>query len=234
MHQRPCNCKHCPECQAIRNASFGRGASLRNPQLAYAPSFSPSQEMELAMELLGVSSEAEMDHFLGKIFKKVWGGIKKVGSFVGKIAKPFGGVLKAIAKKALPFVGGALGSLIPIPGVGTMVGKALGTAVSSALEMEFAELDMEDRELEMARRFVRIAQSAASQLATLAPTPNPIPAIERAVVIAARRHVPNLDMRQIQRGAASIGSGGFGFSNSRAINNGSWSREGGNIVLELG
>jgi hypothetical protein len=228
MHQRPCNCKHCPQCQS-RAYQFGAPA---RPAYSLAR-FSPSQEMELAMELLGVSSEAEMDHFLGGLFKKVWGGIKKVGSFVGKIAKPLGGVLKTLAKKALPFVGGALGSLIPIPGVGTMVGKALGTAVSNALEMEFAQLEMEDRELEMARRFVRIAHSAASQLASLAPSANPLPAIEQAVVTAARRHVPRLDLRPIQRGAASIGSGGFGFSNSRATSGG-WSRQGGNIVLELG
>lgn len=241
MHNRPCNCQHCPQCQGLRptrQAEFewdtGRMVAPRGYAPAYAQGFSPAQEMELAMELLGVSSEAELDHFLGKFLKKAWSGIKKVGSFVGKIAKPFGGILKTIAKKALPFVGGALGSLIPIPGVGTMVGKALGTAVSNALEMEFAELEMEDREFEMARRFVRIAHSAASQVAQLAPSAvaaNPVSAIEQAVVNAARRHIPHLDVRAIQRGAASIGSGGFGFTNSRP--SGSWTRAGRNIVLEL-
>ena len=34
------------------------------------------------------------------------------------------------------FVGGALGSLLPIPGVGTAVGTALGGALSKAHELE--------------------------------------------------------------------------------------------------
>ena len=61
------------------------------------------EEMELAAELMAVSSEEELDQFLGKFFKRAWKGIKKV-------ARPLGGILKGIAKKALPFVGGALGS----------------------------------------------------------------------------------------------------------------------------
>ena len=78
-----------------------------------------------------------MEQFLGNVFKKVWKGIKK-------IAKPLGGVLKSVAKKALPFVGSALGSFIPIPGVGTAIGGALGTAVSKALELEYGELESEE------------------------------------------------------------------------------------------
>ena len=42
------------------------------------------EEMELAAELLSVSSEEELDQFLGKLFKGAWKGIKKVGRFVGK------------------------------------------------------------------------------------------------------------------------------------------------------
>ena len=88
--------------------------------------FGEAEEIALAMELLSVASEEELDQFLGKMFKGIWKGIKK-------IAKPLGGVLKGIAKTALPFVGKALGSFIPIPGVGTMVGGALGSAVAKAL-----------------------------------------------------------------------------------------------------
>ena len=78
--------------------------------------FSEAEELALAGELLGVTDERELDQFLGNVFKKVWGGIKKV-------AKPLGGMLKGIAKKALPFVGGALGSMVPC------VGTAIGTTV---------------------------------------------------------------------------------------------------------
>lgn len=142
--------------------------------------FSADQETELAMELLSVASEAELEQFLGKMFKGVWKGIKKV-------AKPLGGVLKGIAKKALPFVGGALGSFIPIPGVGTALGSALGGALSKALEMEMAEMPGIDRELETARRFVRIAGRAAQVAGDGDGSPQ---AVRKAVLEALRTHAP--------------------------------------------
>jgi hypothetical protein len=118
------------------------------------------EEMELAAELLAVSNEQELDQFLGKIFKKIGTGIRK-------IAKPLGGILKGVAKKALPFVGGALGSFIPIPGVGTAVGSALGGAASKLLEVDLEGMNNEDQEFELARRFVRLASAAAAKAATV-------------------------------------------------------------------
>jgi len=156
-HEAPCGCKRCQ----------------RGP-------FSEEQEMELAMELLGVQSEEELEQFLGKMFKSVWSGIKKV-------AKPLGGILKGIAKKALPFVGGALGSFIPIPGVGTVLGRALGGALSNALEMEMQDMPEVERELEVARRFVRIAGSAAQGAGDSDGSPQ---AVRRAVLEALRTHAP--------------------------------------------
>ena len=95
--------------------------------------FEEFEEMEYAAELLSIQSEEELDQFLGKLIKRAGRGLSKIG----KVFRPLGGVLKGLAKKALPFVGGALGSFIPIPGVGTAVGTALGSAVSKALEAEF-------------------------------------------------------------------------------------------------
>jgi hypothetical protein len=220
----------CHECGGELSAEFNFNPlpNLRSRRLAR---LHPSHEMELAMELLSVSSEAELDHFLGKMFKKVWGGIKKVGSFVGKAVKPFAGALKALAKKALPFVGKALGSFIPIPGVGTAIGGALGGALAKALEMEFAILEQAEQEFEMARRFVRIAHSATSQLADADPN-QPIAVILRQVLNnATRQHMPRATQAS-QRGAASIGSQGFGFTNS-GTNSGTWQRERGYIVFEV-
>jgi hypothetical protein len=151
--------------------------------------FSEEEEAELAMELLTVSSDAALDRFLGKLVKRAWRGVKKAG----KIARPLGGVLKGLAKRALPFVGGALGSFIPIPGVGTAVGTALGSAVGNALEAEFGELEAGDQAFEMARRFVRIAGSAAQQAATAAGgAVEPRQAVHTALAGAARRHLPGL------------------------------------------
>jgi hypothetical protein len=106
--------------------------------------FSEAEELALAMELLEVSDEDEMEQFLGKVFKKI-------GKF---------------AKKALPFVGKALGSFIPIPGVGTAIGGALGTMASRAIKGE--------QELEEARRFVRLTGTAALNLMA-----EPVDAVER-------------------------------------------------------
>src|SRR5262245_66648570 len=87
-----------------------------------------ADEIELATELLGVSTEEELEQFLGSLFKKVSGA-------VGKIARgPIGGLLKGLAKKILPMAAGALGTLIPIPGVGTAAGTALGNAASNRPE----------------------------------------------------------------------------------------------------
>jgi hypothetical protein len=182
--------------------------------------FSEGELMELTAELLSISNEAEMDQFLGKLFKRAWGGIKKVGSFVGKIARPLGGILKGIAKKALPFVGSALGSFIPIPGVGTALGGALGTAVSKALEAEFQGMEVEERDFEMARRFVQLTGTAAKQAALASPGTDPVQAAKAAIAQATRLHVPS-------PGAAFPVSGTAGGQ----VKTGRWMRRGRNIII---
>jgi hypothetical protein len=202
----------CPKCRATRETAFesesfefgGSGGGEVGSLLTEA------EEVELAMELMAVTNEAEMEQFLGNVFKKAWSGIKK-------IAKPLGGVLKSVAKTALPFVGSALGSFIPIPGVGTALGGALGTAVSKALELEYGELESEEAEFEMARRFVRIAASAAQQAGAAPQTGDLMSAANRAVVNAARQHLPGADLRAL------------GASTDRL--SGRWFRQGANIVV---
>lgn len=166
MHQLECECGQCRQRAGTAFEVLEFGATW--PGMGRAPAvFSEEEELQLAMELLEVASEEELEQFLGNVFKSVWKGVKKVGAGIAKVAKPLGGALKAVAKTALPFVGGALGSMIPIPGVGTALGSALGRAASNALELEL-EMQGEaeggapaDRELELARRFVRIAGQAA-------------------------------------------------------------------------
>src|SRR4051794_23975570 len=69
-----------------------------------------TQELEAAAELLEIQSEAELEQFLGNLFKKVASG---VGGFIKSgTGKALGGILKNVAKKALPVVGGALGSFV--------------------------------------------------------------------------------------------------------------------------
>jgi uncharacterized protein (DUF697 family) len=196
--------------------------------------FSESEELALAGELLGISDEHELDQFLGNIFKKAWRGIKNVAS---KVARPLGGMLKGIAKKALPFVGGALGSFIPIPGVGTAVGTALGSAASRMFEVELEGLSAEDQEFELARRFVRLAGAAARQAGVIPPGFDPRAAAKAALAAAAKKYAPGLfsllgETGAVPSGAADGMSAVAGAAmSSRSARSGRWVRRGRNIIL---
>ena len=181
--------------------------------------FTEAEEIALAEELLSIASEEELDLFLGKMFKGIGRGLAKFGRFVGRnVLKPLGGALKAIAKSALPFVGGALGSLIPIPGVGTALGKAVVGAVAKALEAEFAGLSPELRDFEAARRFVRLAGTAAQLAAEAEFGASEAEVLEMALTEAARRHLPALAANPAP--AAATGS-----------RSGRWVRRGGRILV---
>lgn len=147
------------------------------------------QEMELTSELLEVTNEAELEQFLGGLFKKVASG---VGSFMKSgVGKALGGVLKTVAKKALPLAGGALGSLIA-PGVGTALGSKLGSMASNLFEVELEGMNEQEAEFEVARRYVRLAASAARNAALAPPSAPPQAVARAAVVAAARNHAPGL------------------------------------------
>jgi hypothetical protein len=152
--------------------------------------FNEADEMELAAELLSVSSEEELDQFLGGLFKKVARGIGKV--IKSPAFKPLGGILKGIAKQALPLAGGALGSLIPIPGVGTALGTAVGSAAGNMFGLELEGLSGEDQEFEVARRFVRLAGDAAQEVASAPANAAPPQVAQNAMVNAAEKHAPGL------------------------------------------
>lgn len=179
--------------------------------------FSQDEEIDLASELLSVSSDQEIDQFLGKLFKQAWRGIKRVAP---GIVRPLGGILKGVAKSALPLVGGALGSLIPIPGVGTALGAAAGSAAGKLFGLEIEGLSGEDQDFEVARRFVRLAGSAAQQAANASPASNPQAAAQAAVKSAAQQHAPGL------AGASSSRTGMAGYGRS-----GRWIRRGQRIIL---
>lgn len=196
MHTSTCTCK---QCLAAANREWG-GAGWMSPgaipfgEAAFESPLSELEELELALELLSVSSEAELDQFLGKLFRGIGRGLRKVGRFIGRRVLPaLGKGLKSLAKAALPIAGKVLGSFIPIPGVGTALGGALGTAVSRALELEFRDLEAAEAELETARRFIRIAATAAGQAAAAAPDRDAESVVHEALSNALQQHLPYLD-----------------------------------------
>ena len=144
--------------------------------------FSEAEEMELAAELLEVTSEAELEQFLGNLFKKAWRGIKTVGS---SLIRPLGGVLKTVAKKALPFLATAAGTFFGGPAGGAIAGK-LGSLVSQALETESAGMTAAERDLEKCRQFVRMAGKAAKAAALAPPQANHIAIAQKVLANSAQ------------------------------------------------
>ena len=147
-------------------------------------------EMELAQELLEITNEAELEEFLGKLVKRVARG---AGSFMKSgLGKAVGGVLRNVAKTALPMVGSALGSFVA-PGLGTAVGGKLGSMAAKLLEAEERETMAEaEAEFEAARRYVRWAGGTVRN-ALRAPYGVPPRTVARSAAVAsARRYAPTL------------------------------------------
>ncbi len=192
----------------------------------YEGTFNEITEMELATELLSVSNEAELDRFLGGLFKKAVGGLKKLAG------GPLGGMLKGLAKKVLPIAGGALGSFIPIPGVGTAIGSAVGKAASNMFELELEGLSAEDREFEIARAYVRFAGNAARRAANMR-SGNPTKNARLAVINAARRYAPGLVVKK-RPGSRTISDYSYSDngSDSSPAEGGNWYRQGNRIIID--
>jgi hypothetical protein len=146
-------------------------------------------EDELASELLEVGSEQELDHFLGNLFNKVAGTIGKV--IKSPVGQALGGILKTVAKKALPIAGGALGTFVGGP-LGGMVGSKLASMAGNAFGLEYEGLSPEDRDFEIARRYVRFASHAARRAAAARPDIDPVAVAKAAVTAAARKFAPGL------------------------------------------
>jgi hypothetical protein len=149
------------------------------------------RELELASELLEVSSEQELEQFLGDLLS---GAAGAVGRFAeSPTGRAVGGILKDAARKALPILGQAVGDQLS-PGAGGDAGRRVGAAASQLFELELEGLSSEDREFELARRYVRWARAAARTAAGAAGRVQAPPrTIARsAAAQAARRYAPGL------------------------------------------
>lgn len=151
--------------------------------------FNETEAMELASELLSVTSEQELNNFLGSLAKRAWSGINKAAS--SPVGQQLVGGLKAIAKKALPVVGAAVGNYVA-PGVGGAMGARLATAAGSAFGLELEGLSAEDQEFEVAKQFVQLAGRAAQNVAKVPAGPVPSETAKTAIVDAAKKFAPGL------------------------------------------
>lgn len=207
---------------------------------------SETQEMELAHELLSVQNEEELNMFLGKLIK---GAGKAIGGIVrSPVFRGIGKALKTVAKTALPIAGKALGGFFGGP-LGGMVGGKLGSMASNLFELELEGLSPEDQEFEMARAYVRFADSAVRNAANLQrrqPSTEPPALVRSALTQAARQHAPGLLRPRNANGTfrsangQSNGNGQQGQNfypqrngSGRQASSGTWTRQGRTLVIQL-
>lgn len=147
-------------------------------------------EVQLAQELMEITTEEELEEFLGKLVRSV--GRAASGFIRSPIGKALGGVLKGVAKVALPIAGKALGTFIA-PGIGTAIGGKLGSMASKLLEAhELEQMSEAEAEFEAARRYVSWARAATRNAMAAPARANPNVVVRTAAVTAARRHAPAL------------------------------------------
>jgi len=176
------------------------------------------------MELLSVQNEYEMEQFLGNLVRGIGRGLKAVG----KVALP---ALKSLAKVALPIAGTALGSFIPIPGVGSMIGGALGRAAANALELEYEGMDPGQADIEKARRVVRVLRSAVRELSTSLGSAPAESAVRSALTSAVQRNIPGVNLSAVRAAAPARATPGSASAAGTA--SGQWRRHGNAIVIDL-
>jgi uncharacterized protein (DUF697 family) len=158
-------------------------------------------EIELASELLAVTSEQELDQFLGDLIRNVG---RSVGSILhSPLGQAIGRGLKGVIKSALPLAGGALGTLAGGP-LGASIGSGLASMAGQAFGLELEGLSHEDQEFEATKRYVRFASEAVKTAASASPVSDPVTCAQAAIVTAAQRTAPGL-LRFVPRAFANSG-----------------------------
>jgi hypothetical protein len=191
--------------------------------------------MELAAELLGVSSEAELDQFLGGLIKRgaqlVGKGVQAVSSFAkSPTGQALGGLLKGAAKQALPMLGQAAGTYFGGP-AGGAIGGQLASGLGSLFGLELEGLSNEDQEFEVARQFVRFAGTAAANAAAAPTSGSPQSTASSAVTAAAQQFAPGL-IRPTGGAQQTHRAGGIQQTHHAGNGHGGrWTRQGNQIIL---
>ncbi len=155
---------------------------------------------------------------------------KRRRGFLGK-------ALRGIAKKALPIIGGAVGSLVA-PGLGTAAGAALAKGAGKAFGLELEGLSPEDQEMAVARQIVRLGAEAGEEVDQVDPAVDDETAAKVGMIRAAGKHAPGVMPRPDtaadggaqnpmppRRGVGRRGGPGAGAQSGR------WVRRDGRIVL---
>jgi hypothetical protein len=150
------------------------------------------REIELAAELLSVSDEQDLDEFFGKLLRPRRGRVRSPAR------RKLKDLLRNSTRRVLPFGGPAPGSLFVDDSVPsdddqgtTDDGQEPDIDPRQMFGIETEGLSPEDRDLEIARRVVRLTGDASRRLSD-APSADPAQAARRALLNAAQRHAPGL------------------------------------------
>lgn len=185
--------------------------------------FSETDEVELASELLEITNEAELEHFLGGLMNRA---ARAVGGFMSSPAgRAIGGILKGAARQILPTMGSTIGRFFG-GSTGARIGGQAASTAGKLFGLELEGLSAEDQEFEVARRYVRFASEAVKNVALAPTTQDPRAAANAAAVAAAQTHAPGLLQPRPQPGMEPPASAPLPTGHS-----GRWMRRGNKIVL---
>jgi hypothetical protein len=185
------------------------------------------EQTELALELLEVSSEQELDRFLGDLLSRAAGAVSTfAGSSTGQALK---GIAKNAVGQALPVVGQAVGAWID-PRFGDYGARA-GRAAGALLGLELEGLSQEDREFATARALVNWIIEAVRRATRMAGQAAPAQVAKTAAVSAAQRTAPGLAQLIGWPGPAAPSDGGPQTGPSGNGQSGSWVRRGNTVIL---
>jgi peptidoglycan hydrolase-like protein with peptidoglycan-binding domain len=189
-------------------------------------SSSEIEELAQAAELLTVTNERELDHFLGDLISDIG---KTARGYAGSASsQTMGGILKSAAKQVLPLLSSVLhGDTSGLAGV--KAGGPLMADGDKVFGLELGEMSQEDREFETARRYVKFARHAVKRATEADPDLPPAEQAKAAVVEAAKQYAPGLESA-----AQSIVTGAEqpGVNPHQHRRSGQWFRKGKDIVLQ--
>lgn len=206
--------EYTPETEAFEHENFEFSAHEWSGESGEV--FNESEVLELASELLEVSNETELNHFLGGFIRKA---ASAVGSAIkSPVGQALGGVLKDAAKKALPIVGGAVGRHFG-GDTGAKWGERIASGAGTMLGLETEGLSHEDESFELAKQYVRFAADAVKNAAT-ATGASPASIVQAATNQAAQRFAPGF-----------VRGGGQSISRTSSGKSGRWVRRGNRIIL---
>lgn len=202
--------------EVLGESSYEFSESQQSPELQEI------QEIAVTSELLEVTSEAELDRFLGNLAKRASAGWRDFTS------SPSGRAAIQTAKRvgwaALPYVA-SLGAERLVPGSGPATAAAIEMIKAGLTkDKELEGLSQEDKEFEIARTYVRFAEELFRLVAAAPPDADRNQVVRSAFVRAARRHAPGLLQPGLRQTSASTGGARPGLS-------GTWTRQGRRIVV---